>query len=316
MTVIICPACSARYEIAAIIPPQGRRVRCSKCAHVWQAMAVVEAVRPPAVSEPPPPAAAPPPAPTLPGPAPAPAASAEAKDQVAGFLPKQTNGPLPGGPSTPEAGADASFDGDEDLQPDVGGGDAQGTISSWSSSEPSAEPSGQDLGSFNVGAHAGPAAEAAADVSIAAARRKPKRPSPAAIGWGVIALLLAVLAAMVALAPKTVVSVLPGANRLYAMIGNPVIVSDLAIVDVHSGWGVAGGQRVLQVGGNIVNLTGGEVTVPTVVIALQDEAGAVISELATDVAPLAPGAKMPFSVQIASAPETVRSVKVSFAKAD
>src|SRR4029079_2679063 len=36
-TVIICPSCGTRYEIAAIIPPEGRKVRCSKCSHIWQA---------------------------------------------------------------------------------------------------------------------------------------------------------------------------------------------------------------------------------------------------------------------------------------
>ena len=46
-TVIVCPNCQTRYETAAVIPPEGRKVRCSKCGHVWQAVAVVEAMRPP-----------------------------------------------------------------------------------------------------------------------------------------------------------------------------------------------------------------------------------------------------------------------------
>src|SRR5262245_165109 len=37
MATIICPACGTRYEIKAVLPPEGRKVRCSKCAHVWQA---------------------------------------------------------------------------------------------------------------------------------------------------------------------------------------------------------------------------------------------------------------------------------------
>ncbi|MET0666906.1 MAG: zinc-ribbon domain-containing protein, partial [Methyloceanibacter sp.] len=39
-TLIICPVCDTRYETAAVFPPEGRKVRCSKCSHVWQAVAV------------------------------------------------------------------------------------------------------------------------------------------------------------------------------------------------------------------------------------------------------------------------------------
>lgn len=55
MTVIICPACNTRFETAAVIPPTGRKVRCSKCGNVWQAMAVIEPAKPTVVSAPTPP---------------------------------------------------------------------------------------------------------------------------------------------------------------------------------------------------------------------------------------------------------------------
>ncbi|MGB6969706.1 MAG: zinc-ribbon domain-containing protein [Methyloceanibacter sp.] len=305
MTVIICPACGARYEIAAIIPPEGRRVRCSKCAHVWQAKAVVEPAMPPAVLAPRPPVPAPRPAPMPPRPAPmapAPAAPARAKDQSPAFPPQSTNGPLPGGRPT-AAGADASFAGDEDFQADAGGRDDD-----WPKSP-------QDFGSFNAAASTDSASESA-DNSGAAGRRKLKLPSRLALGWGGLALLLAVLAAIVALAPMAVVSALPGANRLYAMMGNPVSLNDLVIVDVTSGWGVAGGQQVLEIAGFVANRASKQLTVPTVVIALQDQAGKVLQEFNTKVPPIAPGARVPFTAQISSTPETVRSVKVYLAKAD
>ena len=41
-TLIICPTCETRYETAAVFPPEGRKVRCSKCGHVWQAKAVAQ----------------------------------------------------------------------------------------------------------------------------------------------------------------------------------------------------------------------------------------------------------------------------------
>ncbi len=73
-TLIICPACDTRYETKAVFPPEGRKVRCSKCGHVWQALPVTA---PPPLAQPvqmpPPPqpaqAAKPPQAPPPPKPA-------------------------------------------------------------------------------------------------------------------------------------------------------------------------------------------------------------------------------------------------------
>ena len=133
-----------------------------------------------------------------------------------------------------------------------------------------------------------------------------------AIGWGALALLLVILAAMLALAPKTVVSVLPGATRLYAMMGKPV--GGLAIQDVHVAWNDAGPAPVLTVEGTIVNLSSGTLDVPPLVIALQDATGKQIAEFTSKVAPLAAGARAPFTAQVPS-PPTVSSLKVHFAKA-
>src|SRR5262245_29200165 len=37
--IITCPACSTRYSMDPLsLGPEGRRVRCAKCKHVWQQM--------------------------------------------------------------------------------------------------------------------------------------------------------------------------------------------------------------------------------------------------------------------------------------
>jgi len=148
--------------------------------------------------------------------------------------------------------------------------------------------------------------------------RGPSRlPSALTLGWLVLALVVAGVLGTLAFAPSTVMSVLPGAARLYALFGVPVGSHGLTFEGVRYGWTKEGGQNVLEVQGDVVNLTSSPVDVPTVVIALQDESGSEISEWTTEIGDdeLAGGAHAPFLRQIPSPPSNVRSVKVRFAKA-
>jgi predicted Zn finger-like uncharacterized protein len=36
--IIVCPSCTTRYDIKAVLPPEGRSVRCAKCSTVWRAL--------------------------------------------------------------------------------------------------------------------------------------------------------------------------------------------------------------------------------------------------------------------------------------
>lgn len=33
--ILTCPECATRYQTDAVFPPEGRKVRCAKCSHVW-----------------------------------------------------------------------------------------------------------------------------------------------------------------------------------------------------------------------------------------------------------------------------------------
>jgi hypothetical protein len=151
-------------------------------------------------------------------------------------------------------------------------------------------------------------------------QEKPPRKAPpvVAIGWLVLALFVAGVIATLALAPSAVMSVLPGASRLYALFGAPVGASGLAFEGVRYGWNSDGGQAVLEVQGDVVNLTSSPVPVPTLVIAVADANGEEISEWTTEIGEeeLAAGARAPFLRQIPSPPSNVRSVKVRFAKSN
>ena len=156
------------------------------------------------------------------------------------------------------------------------------------------------------------------DLDAPPAKRKAKRRfSPVTIGWAALAAIVALVLGTLLLAPSTVVSVVPGAARLYSLFGMPVGAHGLAFQGVRYGWTNEGGQMVLEVQGDVVNNSGGKVEVPTVVIALRDERGEEISEWTTEVSEteLEGGASAPFLRQIPSPPSNVRSVKVRFAKA-
>jgi hypothetical protein len=227
-----------------------------------------------------------------------------------GLAPKPTNGVHPNDrPPPPPRPAGPLFSTDDEMQPDVRG---DGGMAAGMGANSRAGAEADDLGSYNAGALVNPDAGLATNVPIAEGRER-KLPPAVAIGWGVLALLLAMLAAFVALSPKTVVSVLPGAAKLYAMMGKPVNVG-LKIENVHSSWSDAGGQRVLQVDGDIVNPTASEVSVPTVVVSLQDTSGKELTQATASVLALGAGAKTSFTLQIPGAPETVSNLKVSFAK--
>ncbi|MCJ7528169.1 MAG: zinc-ribbon domain-containing protein, partial [Methyloceanibacter sp.] len=105
-TLIICPACETRYATQAVFPPDGRKVRCAKCAHVWQALPVTMPPEPVAQMAPPPqpaPAAKPPQAPPPP---PKPAAAVNVGMRgFAGIAPAAP----PANPSFTEAGMDADL---------------------------------------------------------------------------------------------------------------------------------------------------------------------------------------------------------------
>ena len=231
-----------------------------------------------------------------------------------GLAPKPTNGVHPNDrPPPPPKPAGPLFSTDDEMQPDVRGDGAGLTTGANSRAGAEARtPTRRRARSYNAGALVNPDAGLATHVPIAEGRKR-KLPPPVAIGWGVLALLLVMLAAFVALSPKTVVSVLPGAAKLYAMMGKPVNVG-LKIENVRSAWNDAGGQRVLQVDGDIVNPTAREVSVPTVVVALQDKSGNELAQATASVLSLAAGAKTSFTLQIPGAPENVSNLKVSFAK--
>ena len=347
-TLIICPVCDTRYETKAVFPPEGRKVRCSKCSHVWQAMPVTvpePAVKMPAPPQPRPapaakPASPPPPAKPAaavnvamrgfagisapaPEPRPTPAAAeaalataqvaeinAEAMAEAPVAAPPEKRGGIfarlagrsPAPPPPPDAAMSDASMGESGL---AGAGMIDSSMGDGAMTDAS-------MGDADLGIDPALAAQAFPE------EQPRKKPSVVTLGWLALALIVASVIGTVAFAPSTVLSVLPGAARLYALFGMPVGAHGLTFESVRYGWTNEAGQSVLEVQGDVVNTSSGTVNVPTVVIALRDESGEEISEWTTEIGAdeLAAGEHAPFLRQIPSPPSNVRSVKVRFAKAE
>jgi predicted Zn finger-like uncharacterized protein len=353
-TLIICPVCDTRYETKAVFPPEGRKVRCSKCSHVWQAQPVA-APPEPAVPMAPRPQPQPQPAPAArpPQPPPPPPAVNVAMRGFAGiaapapeprYTPPETDADLAA--QVAEINAEAMAESPVAAPPEKRGG-IFARLAGRSPAPPPPPPQdaamedasmgdsgladagmmdasmGEDMADAGMGEAGLSDADLGIDPALAAQalpeERVPSRvPSVVTLGWLVLALIVAGVIGTMAFAPSTVMSVLPGASRLYALFGVPVGSHGLAFEGVRYGWTNDGGQTVLEVQGDVVNLTSSAVDVPTVIIALRDESGSEISEWTTEIGEdeLAAGGHAPFLRQIPSPPSNVRSVKVRFAKAE
>jgi len=320
-TVIICPSCGTRYEIAAVIPSEGRKVRCSKCSHIWQArpippMAEVPIAAPLPREEPPP---VPPEMPDFSGYAPEAPAEASfsttfeevppaAPKEKKGFYPPASNG-RDGFAYESNAQQDADFGEAGDLAPLQ---PADGTAGPASEA---AAPAQEDAANFGDWESASPVQASAAPEIIPVPEAKSGRGTR--MGWLLLILFLLGLAGFVLIAPKTVVSMLPGATRLYAALGMPLNSKGFAFQGVTYGFHQEGEETVLEVKGDILNLTDAPVKPPAVVVVLLDENGKELSQYTTaerdDL--LGAGEAAPFLAEIASPPAEVRKLKVRFAKA-
>lgn len=213
--------------------------------------------------------------------------------------------------------SDASFDPGEDFEADLADAVAGNTPGFWPGqtgpAAPAVEDTYQDLGSYKSGALVDPSLPQS-PIPIRGESKRKVSPK-VAIGWGILVLFLSILGALFALAPKTVVSVLPGASRLYAMMGKPVVTRPLDIQDVKYVWANAGGTQVLRVQGQIVNLSGKPADVPPVVVSLEDGSGNELSAATANLAPIKAGASSAFVVEIPTPPPSTKGLKVHFAKA-
>ncbi|MCG8652098.1 MAG: hypothetical protein MI861_19825, partial [Pirellulales bacterium] len=154
-------------------------------------------------------------------------------------------------------------------------------------------------------------------IVIGRSRRRLTIPAGLAAGWAGLVLAVLAIGFLTINQREAIVRAMPGSAWAYASLGMPVNVRGLDFRDVAYSWESDAGRIVLEVHGDIVNITDRDMQVPPVVFALRDEVKkevyqweeAVLSE------PLGAGASAAFAIRIPTPPKSIKSVQVRFARA-
>lgn len=305
MTVLICPNCSIRYETAAAIAPEGRKVRCSQCGQVWNA--TLESERPEAAPRPE----------AVPGPSAEPAseqpeklpAVAAPEDDV--IFREEPEAPPPPIETEEEPPPEEKPVRPAPRQPaNVGPSARAADLRAAADSAVERHAIRSDFMREPL-----PAPPRPAPPPTTTARAAQPSGAMLAVGWGALAVVVGGLALFLGLAPEVVVRTLPGTARLYAELGVAVNVRGLAFENVAYDWADEDGRPSLDVKGEIVNLTGAALPTPPVLFELRDGEAVEVFQWVTKVreAPIPAGERAQFSARIPSPPGAIRSVQLRFA---
>lgn len=297
--IIECPNCETRYEIPVDLPPEGRKVRCSSCNHVWQATKENQP-KPEALS---------------PG--------FDDDEIVFKEEPAAESKPAEAEADSGDETAGAETAGAQTENADAQGEDAfseQAMEDAFSAAmDEAATEQAQETGSAEGEVEAGdlvPKRESQPIVIGRAKRRSAGVAGPVAAGWAALALGVIGLASYIYFQRVDVVRALPGSAPAYERLGLPVNVRGLEFDKVGYSWETNAGRQVLEVYGEIINVSSEPLKVPTVVFGLRTKEKVEVYQWAADVRSdlLPPNERTAFSAQIPTPPKSIRDVLVRFAK--
>ena len=313
---IVCPNCATSYDVdVASLRPDGRRVRCVRCRTIWHAelphteklIAAAEALAP----------------------------ARRAVEVVVQAAAAETA-------TATEAAAeqfDAAMAGDADLAaaaapepfPDTAPAEAaeaaefpvladESSLEVESPPIAPVEPEGDDP-PVDVAAdrHAAPADEPLEDVETIAARRYPHHAERKRLRWPLSKLQSGILALIVANAivigwRGDFVRAMPQTASFYAFIDLPVDIRGLDFESLATTTEQHQGMPILVIGGNIVNVTGKNETVPQLRFAVRNAARQEIYSWTAGPprSLLPPGEGVAFHTRLASPPPDAHDVLVRF----
>jgi predicted Zn finger-like uncharacterized protein len=281
--ILICPACATRFVVdPAAIGPDGRRVRCARCAQTWfqeVPAGTMTVAGPTPVAAPPAaartaqaPAAAPPPPPK-----PAPAEPPRRPEPPAAAPTETPNGLI----STPLRGP--------------GGAPPLAT-----------EPMPSFIG-----------ARTRLDGAQLPVLRPPERRIPftnVQLGWAALGAFVVLFLTLLISLSDGIAAVWPATEQLYDLIGVKVT-AQLKLTEPKAVYRVVEGQQHLLISGQIENLSGSARSVPPLHVTLLDAKNASLAswEFRPASDPLKPGQILPYQTENASPPPNVASVDVVFA---
>ena len=305
--ILECPNCETQYEIPVELPPEGRKVRCSSCHHVWQATRENQ-----------------------PQPDPEPEVAVPTFDDEEIVFKEDPEAEAAKAAAAAEAEAakktddTGSAESAEQSANDAFSEEAMGEAFSAAMDESASEDAGgaadssaaPESGADAEGSDLVPQRESQPIVIGKAKRRSVGVSGPVAAGWAVLALFVAGLGAYAYYQRTDVVRALPGTAPVYERLGLPVNVRGLEFDKVAYSWETSGGQQVLEVHGEIVNVTSEPLKVPTVVFGLRTKEKVEVYQWAADVRSelLPANQRTAFSAQIPTPPKSIRDVLVRFAK--
>ncbi len=332
--ILECPNCETSYEIPVELPPEGRKVRCASCQHVWTAMNV--APEKPDISladfedeeivfmgeeelpeETSPPEAEPA---TVAEEAPAPEPAEEAEFDPVAVAETEAD---PEFDPAPAAEAETETEFDPVSVADAGEAEEElsdSAIEEAFSTAVEEAPSATVEEAPGLDAETGEAESEEDESPPIVIGKAKKRRGPimgnVAAGWAGLGLVMAGVMSLAYFQRTNVVSALPGAASAYESFGLPVNVRGLEFADVKYSWETSAGRPVLEVFGKIMNVTSRPLKVPTVVFGLRTKEKVEVYQWAADVSSelLQPGKHTKFSAQIPTPPKSIRDVQVRFAK--
>jgi hypothetical protein len=111
-----------------------------------------------------------------------------------------------------------------------------------------------------------------------------------------------------------IMTALPGTADLYQTLGFEVVHSGVDFADVSYRWRTADGKPMIEVTGQVVNMTGRTVTVPRVLVNVRDAGGgdAVKATANVPTQELAPHERASFSLEFLSPPADVAQIELEF----
>jgi len=293
--IISCPSCGASFNIKPeVLGPNGRSVKCSKCANRWHATVDGAAQQ---ESEP----------------APAPAAPVAAEDAAAAAFPfdeapqaEAADAPSESpaaAPATPDenAAAPAADDTPAESPPPPGLQEALGLAASAGADDSAPEP-------------ARPARRKAA-----APARKPRKSKAKILSLFVLLLLVCGAAGVAVFMKREIMMWLPATQRLYAMVGMApeALGHGLQIVEPKPKKEIDGNDEILVVEGEIRNVAQTPVEVPLMRGALLDKNGKELHIWTFTAAKsrIGPGELAQYRTEFRNPPADAQSLDITFTRA-